>query len=130
MSRESERLTDYLNHIVQAAERIQRYEGAIDEASFMRAEMVQDAVIRNLEVIGEASHNIETRFPKFAATHPELPLAVAVAYQMRNAVAHGYFKVDLAIVWRTIVIELPEFRVVVQGAADELAAAPGAGSMS
>lgn len=128
MSRESDRLVDYLNHIVQAAERIQRYAGAIDEASFMRAEMVQDAVIRNLEVIGEASHNIETRFPKFAAAHPELPLAVA--YQMRNAVAHGYFKVDLAIVWRTIVIELPAFRVVVQGAADELAAARDAGSTS
>lgn len=128
MSRESERLADDLDHIVQAAERIQRYAGAIDEASFMRAEMVQDAVIRNLEVIGEASHNIETHFPKFAAAHPELPLAVA--YQMRNAVAHGYFKVDLAIVWRTIVIELPAFRVVVQGAADELAAARGAGSPS
>lgn len=128
MSRESDRLVDYLNHIVQAAERIQRYAGAIDEASFMRAEIIQDAVIRNLEVIGEASHNIETRFPKFAAAHPELPLAVA--YQMRNAVAHGYFKVDLAIVWRTIVIELPAFRVVVQGAADELAAARDAGSTS
>lgn len=128
MSRESERLTDYLGHIVQAADRIQRYAGAIDEASFMRAEMVQDAVIRNLEVIGEASHKIETRFPEFAAAHPELPLAVA--YQMRNAVAHGYFKVDLAIVWRTIVIELPAFRVVVQRAADELAAARDAGSTS
>ena len=128
MSRESDRLVDYLNHIVQAAERIQRYAGAIDEASFMRAEIIQDAVIRNLEVIGEASHNIETRFSKFAAAHPELPLAVA--YQMRNAVAHGYFKVDLAIVWRTIVIELPAFRVVVQGAADELAAARDAGSTS
>ena len=66
----------------------------------MQSELVQDAVIRNLEIIGEASHNIEQKFPDFARAHPELPLAVA--YQMRNAVAHGYFKVDLEIVWNTI----------------------------
>ncbi|CAG9187213.1 HepT-like ribonuclease domain-containing protein [Cupriavidus pinatubonensis] len=57
--------------------------------------MAQDAVIRNIEIIGEASHNIESHHPDFAAAHPELPLAFA--YQMRNAVAHGYFKVDLGL---------------------------------
>ena len=62
--------------------------------------MAQDAVIRNFEVIGEASHNIEVHFPEFAQAHPELPLAFA--YEMRNAVAHGYFKVDLEIVWKTL----------------------------
>lgn len=62
--------------------------------------MAQDAVIRNFEIIGEASHNIESHYPEFAAVHPELPLAFA--YQMRNAVAHGYFKVDLEIVWKTV----------------------------
>lgn len=62
--------------------------------------MAQDAVIRNFEIIGEASHNIEMVFPEFAVRHPELPLAFA--YQMRNAVAHGYFKVDMEIVWKTV----------------------------
>jgi uncharacterized protein with HEPN domain len=38
-------------------------------------------------------------------SHPELPLAIA--YQMRNALAHGYFKVDFEIVWRTIHTTLP-----------------------
>jgi uncharacterized protein with HEPN domain len=42
---------------------------------------VQDAVIRNLEFIGEASHHIERHDPAFACTHPELPLA----YQHREA---------------------------------------------
>ncbi len=67
--------------------------------------MTQDAVIRNLEVIGEASRNIERHFPEFAKTHPELPLASA--YEMRNALAHGYFSVDLGIVWKTIENDLP-----------------------
>lgn len=62
--------------------------------------MVQDAVIRNFEVIGEASNNTANRHPMFAAAHPELPLAST--YQMRNAVAHGYFKVDFEIVLKTI----------------------------
>jgi predicted nucleotidyltransferase len=49
-----------------------------------------DAVIRDLEIIGEASNNIEKRPPEFAAAHPERPLPSA--YEMRNAVAHGYSK--------------------------------------
>ena len=73
---------------------------------FLDSKLVQDAVIRNLEVIGEASRNIERVHPEFAAAHPELPLALA--NDMRNALAHGYFKVDLEIVWKTIQNNLPE----------------------
>ena len=65
--------------------------------------------------------SVEARFPAFALAHPGLPLAFA--YQMRNAVEHGYYKVDLEIVWRTIVADLPGFRDAVQAAADELTTA-------
>lgn len=105
MKQNTQRLADYLSHILAAIERIDRYTTSLDEASFLQNEMVQDAVIRNLEIIGEASHNIDSLYPEFAAAHPELPLAFA--YQMRNAVAHGYFKVDLEIVWKTIRNDLP-----------------------
>ncbi len=88
------------------------------EPAFLDSPLVQDAVIRNFEIIGEASNNIEKHFPEFAAAHPELPLAFA--YQMRNAVAHGYFKVDLAIVWTTIHRELPGFFTLVGSAAATL----------
>ena len=87
MSRDRQRLHDYLGHILEAIERIDRYTDDMDEVAFLQDEMAQDAVIRNFEIIGEASHNIECHFPDFTATHPELPLAFA--YQMRNAVAHG-----------------------------------------
>jgi len=106
MTRDQQRLTDYLGHIREAIERIYRYVEEIDEVAFVQNEMAQDAVIRNFEIIGEASHNIEQQHPEFAAAHPELPLAFA--YQMRNAIAHGYFKVDLEIVWNTIQNDLPE----------------------
>jgi len=112
MSRGAQRLPDYLGHILQAIERIERYTHDVDEVGFMQNEMVQDAVIRNLEVIGEASRNIERDCPDFAAAHPELPLSFA--YEMRNALAHGYFKVDFGIVWKTIENDLPDLRQQVQ----------------
>lgn len=114
MSRDQKRLDDYLAHILEAIERINRYTEDMDEQAFLSNPMVQDAVIRNLEIIGEASHNIETHYPEFAAGHPGLPLAFA--YQMRNAIAHGYFKVDFEIVWNTIGRDLPGLYVQVQNA--------------
>ena len=105
MTSGKQRLGDYLQHIVEAIERVQRYTEDADEVRFIGDEMMQDAVIRNLEVIGEASRNIEREHPGFAAAHPELPLSFA--YEMRNVLSHGYFKVDLGIVWKTIERELP-----------------------
>ncbi len=77
MTRDWQRLADYLGHILEAIERIDRYVEDIDEVAFLGNEMAQDAVIRNLEIIGEASHNIEQHHPEFAVGHPELPLAFA-----------------------------------------------------
>jgi uncharacterized protein with HEPN domain len=105
MSRGPPRLLDYLNHILQAIERIQRYTDDLTDGAFLQNDLIQDAVIRNFEVIGEASRNIERHYPDFAAAHPEVPLGFA--YEMRNALAHGYFKVDLEIVWKTIQHDLP-----------------------
>ncbi|WP_280189359.1 DUF86 domain-containing protein [Delftia sp. PS-11] len=106
MSRDPQRLQDYLGHILEAIERIGSYVKDVDEAGFLSSNIIQDAVIRNLEVIGEASRNIERVHPEFAAAHPELPLALA--NDMRNALAHGYFKVDLEIVWKTVQSKLPD----------------------
>jgi uncharacterized protein with HEPN domain len=105
MTRDPQRLRDYLEHILEAVKRIEGYCADIDELGFISSQLIQDAVIRNFEVIGEASKNIERLFPEFLAKYPELPLLVA--YEMRNALAHGYFKVDLQIVWKTIEVNLP-----------------------
>lgn len=105
MSRHPQRLGDYLQHILVAGERIGSYVASLDEAGFELDALRQDAVIRNLEVIGEASRNILRDHPEFVANHPGLPLAAA--YEMRNVLSHAYFKVDLKIVWRTLLDELP-----------------------
>lgn len=66
MSRDKQRLQDYLSHIIQAIQRIKHYTENIDELSFLQNEMVQDAVIRNIEIIGEASNNVQKHFTEFA----------------------------------------------------------------
>lgn len=118
MSRDPQRLPDYLGHILEAIERIQHYVDDMDEVGFLNSKLVQDAVIRNLEVIGEASRNIERVHPEFAAAHPKLPLALA--NDMRNALSHGYFKVDLEIVWKTIRGDLPGLYAQVQDVLNSL----------
>lgn len=59
-------------------------------------------------MIGEASNNVVKHHPEFAAAHPEVPWRVA--YEMRNALAHGYFTIDHAIVWQTIQNDLQPLR--------------------
>ena len=105
---EHSRLHDYLCHIVQAIERIERYTAAMDEPAFCASEITQDAVVRNIEIVGEASHSILIHHAEFACSHPKFELAYA--YQMRNAVSHGYAVVDLGIVWRVVQDSLPGFK--------------------
>lgn len=100
------RLVGYLKHIIQAIGRIHEYIDSLTEADFIRNHRTQDAVIRNLEIVGEASNNVAKKYPDFAAEHPEVPWTVA--YEMRNVLTHGYFKIDLPVVWRTIEKDLPE----------------------
>ena len=52
------RVPEYLGHILQAIERIERHTTDVDVVGFLASELIQDAVIRNFEVIGEASNNI------------------------------------------------------------------------
>lgn len=105
MTRNQLRVADYLGHILEAIERIGAYTTDVDQVTFLVDKMLQDAVLRNIEIIGEAARNIERTAPDFVAQHAEVPWAVI--YTMRNRIAHGYFKVDLEIVWRTVQKDLP-----------------------
>ena len=86
----------FLLHILEATGRIASYvEGG--RADFMARPIVQDAVIRNLEIIGEASKRVS---PETRAEHPEIPRAKMSG--MRDVLAHGYMAVDLEIVWDVV----------------------------
>jgi len=98
---------DYLNHVLGAISSIESYTAG-GEAAFMGDRKTQDAVIRNLEVIGEAVNKLS---PELQKAHPEIPWADIVG--MRNRLIHGYLTVDLNVVWSTVTQVLPSFRTKV-----------------
>lgn len=112
------RLVDYLGHILDVIERCREYVEDMDEAAFLSDCKTQDAVIRTLEVIGEASNNIRKSFPEFVSDHPEIPFGKAVG--MRNVLSHGYFLVDLEAVWAVIHADLPSLHVSLRKLLDSL----------
>lgn len=112
MTKRSLRASDFLEHILTAIERIERYTLEKDIAAFVQNEQLQDAVIRNIEILGEAANNIKKIDPKLTNDHPEVPWLVMVA--MRNRVSHAYFSIDLEIVWATIRNDLPVIKKKIQ----------------
>lgn len=96
-----ERIEDYLNHISEAIERATEYLSTIDNfEAFKRQRRDQDAIIRNIEIIGEAARKIQQQAPDFVEAHPEVPWSHMRG--MRNKVIHDYFDVELSVVWSTV----------------------------
>ena len=77
------RLSDYLAHMVEAIERIHAYVADLDEAAFLGDTKTQDAVVRNFEILGEATRNIERYHRSYADAHPEAEWASMVALRNR-----------------------------------------------
>ena len=94
----------YLKHIRDSIAKVETYTAA-GRTLFFQDTMIQDAVIRNLEVIGEAVRNLS---PEFKRQHPELPWRSIAA--LRNVLIHEYFGVDLEIVWRIVQRRLPALK--------------------
>ena len=94
----------YLDHILEAADRIVTYSECGEEA-FRRDLMVQDAIVRNRQVMGEAVKKVS---PQTRAAHPEVPWKDVAG--MRDRVVHGYFGVSLEIVWDVVQNHVPPLR--------------------
>lgn len=93
----------YLGHILDAIERIRRYVGRKRRAGFLRDPLLQDAVIRNIEIVGEAAGRLSQ---EFIARDPEIPWRDIVG--TRHRLIHGYLNVNLDTVWEMVDRDLPE----------------------
>lgn len=93
------RINDYLEHIVTAIEKIEEYtfEG---KDKFYSSSLIQDAVMRNLEIVGEASTLIRKKYPEIITSNPDIPFRSAT--EMRNVLSHEYFNIDVDILWNTV----------------------------
>lgn len=92
----------YLEHIIEAIAKIERFTKGISRFDFDHNVMIQDAIIRNLEIIGEATKKISN---EFSQSHLEIPWSEMAG--MRNKLIHDYMDVDLDVVWKTIEVDLP-----------------------
>uniref|UniRef100_A0A831U085 DUF86 domain-containing protein n=1 Tax=Geobacter metallireducens TaxID=28232 RepID=A0A831U085_GEOME len=92
----------YLAHILDALRQIAEYTEGMDYDRFRTTRIVQDAVIRQFEVVGEATKNLSSGFRERHETIPWKDLA-----GFRDKLIHQYFGVDPATVWRSVVDDVP-----------------------
>lgn len=116
-----QRAIDYLDHMIGAAEAAVSYIHGMDRAHFETDRRTQQAVLHNFMILGEASTQLAQQAPDVIASHPEVPWQSMRG--MRNRIAHGYFEVDLEVVWTTIQLALPalliQLRPIREGLAGE-----------
>lgn len=96
----------YLNHIRDSISRVASYLDGIDEAEFLRTPLIQDAVMRQIQLIGEAANRLSAEFAAATETIPWKDIT-----GMRHKLVHDYMGVDLEAEWETAVRDLPALQV-------------------
>ena len=94
-----------LGHIFDAISRIESYVSKVDKPTFIANNMMQDAVVRQLEIIGEAARNVSDQLTE---KHPELPWFEMRA--IRNKIVHDYLENNTEIIWDTVKNDLPSLK--------------------
>jgi uncharacterized protein with HEPN domain len=95
----------YLHHILAAIERIEEYSEGVSLQKFLNTGIIQDGVVRQLEIIGEASRNLSA---ELVQSHPEVPWSEIIG--LRNRIAHAYYNIDQGVVWDIVQEDLPSLR--------------------
>ena len=100
------RLPDYLAHMQQAATDACAFVEGLSKADFLEDKRTQQAVIMSLIIIGEAATMVMDGYADFTLAHAQVPWRSMRG--MRNRIAHGYFDINLDVVWETLQTALPE----------------------
>ena len=105
----------YLKDILDSIKRIEKYTKGLDVNDFHNNDMINDAVVRNLEIIGEAAKNFPAELRRHA---PEIPWKKIIGF--RNIVVHEYFAVDLSNVWFIVTQQLPILKTQIRSLQKEI----------
>jgi uncharacterized protein with HEPN domain len=99
----------YIEDMVQACEKVVRFTAGLEYDAFVKDERTYDAVLRNLEVIGEAAKRVP---PSVRERMPNVPWRAICGF--RDVLAHGYFALDDGIIWNAVQNEIPKLLEVVR----------------
>ena len=100
------RLPEYLDHMIEAARQVCGYVEGMSKEGFLDDKRTQQAVILNIVIIGEAATKLLKDYEFFLDRYPEVPWRSMKG--MRNRIAHGYFDINLDVVWETAQTALPQ----------------------
>lgn len=95
----------YLGHILECIDSILTYTDGMNFQNFSENKMVIDAVCRNIEIIGEATKNLDE---EFKSNHPTIPWKNMAG--MRDKMIHDYIGVDIEVVWAVVEVHLPKLK--------------------
>ncbi len=104
----------FLLHIRDALREAREFVEGEDYESFLENRMVQNAVMRSFEVAGEAARRVS---PEFREAHPEVPWRLMGDF--RNKLIHGYFALDLEVIWKTAIEDAPMLLARIEGLVEE-----------
>lgn len=96
----------YLDHIIDAINAIEEYTKGMKKEDFLKDRKTQDAVIREITIMGEAAALISDSFKE---KHKDIPWTEMKG--TRNKIVHGYFSIDLNILWQLIIKDIPELEI-------------------
>ena len=106
------RHNDYLDHMLEAIGLVRSYVEGFTKDDFLADKRTQQAVILNIVIIGEAATKLADEFPEFFARYTEVQWKSMRG--MRNRMAHGYFDINLDVVWDTIQESIPALQRQIQ----------------
>lgn len=107
MSKRDVRL--FVSDMLEAIAKIERYTANLSFEQFEREDLISDAVVRNLEIIGEAARYLP---PELREKYPQMDWSRVVGF--RNIIIHRYFDVDLEIAWVIATQRLPALKAVLE----------------
>jgi len=95
----------FITHILECIEKIEEYTSALTKEEFLNNAQIQDAVMRRIEIIGEAVKNIPSEVKD---KYPDIPWKRITG--MRDILIHGYFGVDMELTWKVAATDLKDLK--------------------